>query len=78
EVPLPQPGPGQVRLRVRACGLNPVDWKVARGGHASWTWPHVLGLDIAGVIDAFGPGAAELRPCPAPERRLSRPWTASI
>ncbi|WP_147680101.1 zinc-binding dehydrogenase [Actinomyces ruminicola] len=57
-LPFPEPGPGQVRLRVEACSLNPVDWKVARGGNPAWTWPHVLGLDVAGTVDALGPGVA--------------------
>lgn len=56
ETPIPEPGAGQLRLRVEACSLNPVDWKVARGGNPAWTWPHVLGLDVAGTIDALGPG----------------------
>ncbi|CED90685.1 alcohol dehydrogenase catalytic domain-containing protein [Actinomyces succiniciruminis] len=54
--PVPEPGKGQLRLRVETCSLNPVDWKVARGGNPAWTWPHVLGLDVAGTIDALGPG----------------------
>ncbi|WP_180272230.1 alcohol dehydrogenase catalytic domain-containing protein [Actinomyces ruminis] len=57
-LPVPEPGPGQVRLRVEACGLNPVDWKVARGGNPAWARPHILGLDVAGVVDALGPGVA--------------------
>ncbi|MCL3776568.1 MULTISPECIES: zinc-binding dehydrogenase [unclassified Actinomyces] len=56
EQDVPEPGPGQVRVRVGACGLNPVDWKVARSGSASWDWPHVLGLDVAGTVDALGDG----------------------
>lgn len=68
QLPIPEPGPGQVRLRVEACGLNPVDWKVARGGHPAWSWPHILGLDVAGTIDALGPGVAEPR-CGAPALR---------
>ncbi len=55
EVSVPESGVGQVRLRVEACGLNPVDWKVARGS-AAWSWPHILGLDVAGTIDVIGPG----------------------
>ena len=31
EVPVPEPGPGQVRLAVRAAGINPIDWKIRNG-----------------------------------------------
>ncbi|MHA5049681.1 zinc-binding dehydrogenase [Streptomyces sp. SD15] len=58
ELPVPEPGPGQVRVKVEACGLNPVDYQVAAAGHADWTWPHVLGLDVAGTVDAVGEGAS--------------------
>lgn len=54
---LPEPGAGEVRVRVHAVGLNPVDcWLALGDGHPDWTWPHVLGLDVAGVIDAIGVG----------------------
>lgn len=55
EVAAPEPGPGEVRLRVRASSLNPVDYKFARSG-AGLSLPHVLGIDAAGEIDALGPG----------------------
>ena len=54
EVPAPKPGPGEVRLRVRATSINPVDGKFARSG-AGLQFPHVLGIDAAGEIDALGP-----------------------
>lgn len=52
-VPEPEPQAGQVRIRVRAASVNPVDWKLA---------PHsrpgsIPGKDLAGVIDAVGPQA---------------------
>lgn len=71
EAPVPEPGPGQVRLRVAAVGLNPVDWKVARGGSDAWSWPHVLGLDVAGTVDALGPGVSESRPDLEPGQRVA-------
>ena len=54
DVPTPIPGPGEVRLRVRASSINPVDHKFARSG-AGLALPHVLGIDAAGEIDALGP-----------------------
>ncbi|MGV2984258.1 zinc-binding dehydrogenase [Microbacterium sp. AGC85] len=59
ELPLPEPGRGQVRIRVRACGLNPSDFQRALYGVSEWEWPAVLGLDPAGVVDAVGPGVTQ-------------------
>lgn len=56
DLPLPVPGPGQVRVRVEVCGLNPVDYQIAASGHPDWAWPHVLGLDVVGIVDALGEG----------------------
>jgi NADPH:quinone reductase-like Zn-dependent oxidoreductase len=54
-VPIPQPQSGQVRIRVRAASVNPVDWKLAeRAAPGSRSVP---GRDLAGVIDAVGPEA---------------------
>jgi NADPH:quinone reductase-like Zn-dependent oxidoreductase len=55
----PEPGPGQVRVAIKAVALNHLDIWVRRGGPAfHLEYPHRLGSDVAGVIDAFGPGAA--------------------
>lgn len=63
EVPDPVPGPGQVRVAVRAVGVNPVDaGNRADGSWAGLTVPCVLGYDIAGVIDCVGPGVEPLGP----------------
>lgn len=59
EVLAPHPEVGQVRVRVEACGLNPVDGQVAASGHPAWAWPHVLGLDVAGVVDELGEGVTQ-------------------
>jgi NADPH:quinone reductase-like Zn-dependent oxidoreductase len=52
-VPKPEPQAGQVRIKVRAASVNPVDWKLAARS-AQGTIP---GRDLAGVIDAVGPDA---------------------
>jgi NADPH:quinone reductase-like Zn-dependent oxidoreductase len=58
QLPLPEPGPGEVRVRIKACALNHLDIWVRRGGPAfKLEYPHRLGSDIAGVVDAVGPGA---------------------
>jgi NADPH:quinone reductase-like Zn-dependent oxidoreductase len=59
EVPQPEPGSGEVRVRVIAAGLNPVDYKLLHGGHPDWKYPFILGLDAAGVVEALGPGVRQ-------------------
>jgi NADPH:quinone reductase-like Zn-dependent oxidoreductase len=58
ERPDPEPGPGQVRVRVRAAGINFADL-LARVGlySAAPSPPCVVGYEIAGEVDALGPGA---------------------
>lgn len=57
QLPVPQPGPKQVRIAIAAVALNHLDIWVRRGGPAfHLEYPHRLGSDIAGVIDAIGPG----------------------
>jgi NADPH:quinone reductase len=56
EVPTPEPGPGQVLMKVQAAGMNPMDRALSDG---SWrpspaTFPMVLGADCAGVVEAVG------------------------
>jgi NADPH:quinone reductase-like Zn-dependent oxidoreductase len=59
QLPIAEPGPGEVRVRVKAVALNHLDIWVRKGGPAfHLEYPHRLGSDIAGVIDAVGPGAA--------------------
>lgn len=61
EVDMPEPGPGQVRIAVRAAGINPIDWKL-RAGYMHEMMPLALpagsGFDAAGVIDAIGEGVS--------------------
>ncbi|HEU0031094.1 MAG TPA: zinc-binding dehydrogenase [Kofleriaceae bacterium] len=57
QLPVPEPGPGEVRVRIRAIALNHLDLWVRRGGPAfKLEYPHRLGSDVAGTIDAVGPG----------------------
>lgn len=61
--PVPVPGPGQVRVAVRAAGVNHLDTWVRRGvpGH-TFPLPLIPGSDACGVIDAVGPGSAGFSP----------------
>jgi NADPH2:quinone reductase len=57
ERPVPEPGPGQVRVRLVRAGVNPTDWKARSGSTASLGFAGVTpGQDGAGVVDALGPG----------------------
>jgi NADPH:quinone reductase-like Zn-dependent oxidoreductase len=57
QVDAPEPGPGEVRVAVKACAVNHLDIWVRKGGPAfRLEYPHRLGCDVAGVIDALGPG----------------------
>jgi len=59
---LPEPGPGEVRVRVAVSGVNPTDWKTRSGATNPKQFPEVTPhLDGAGVIDAVGPGVDEGR-----------------
>ncbi|MFK8911984.1 NADP-dependent oxidoreductase [Streptomyces sp. YS-3] len=58
-VPKPEPGPGEVLVKVAYAALNPFDWQVADGlldGRAPHVFPLVLGVDFAGRVDVVGPG----------------------
>ena len=57
DAPLPEPGPGQARIRVAATSVNFADIQTRRGGYVvARTPPFVPGLEAAGTIDALGPG----------------------
>src|SRR5580658_10765827 len=61
-IELDEPGPREVRVRVRAVACNHVDLWTRRGlPHVKYDWPYRLGCDITGEIDAVGP-AARLAP----------------
>jgi len=57
EVDTPEPGEGEVRVAVRAIGVNPVDWYHYDGVHSDDPEDlHTYGYEVAGVVDAVGPG----------------------
>src|SRR5258705_203162 len=56
DVPDPTPGPGQVVVRVRAIGVNPVETYIRAGKYGPRPFPFTPGADCAGEIDAVGPG----------------------
>lgn len=64
EIPKPSAGDGQVLVRVRAAGVNGIDWKVREGlvqKAFPIPLPAVLGIELAGTVEAVGPGASRFR-----------------
>ncbi|MFI0717577.1 NADP-dependent oxidoreductase [Streptomyces sp. NPDC021224] len=66
EVPAPQAGPGQIRVRVTAAGLNPMDWIITADADTAARFglslPTGFGTDYAGVVDQAGAGVSDFAP----------------
>src|SRR5947209_4835721 len=61
QVPVPEPGPREVRVRLEAVGINFIDIYMRKGQYASQE-PSILGSEGAGVVDAVGSEVSDLRP----------------
>src|SRR5436309_3519948 len=64
EVPRPEPGPGELLVRVRAAGVNPLDYKIRDGAVKvllPFSFPLILGTDLAGDVEAIGPGVTKFK-----------------
>ena len=64
DLPRPKPGRGEILMRIVACGVNPVDWKIREGrlpAGVTHAFPIVLGWDAAGVVDELGEGCQRFR-----------------
>ncbi len=63
EVARPKPAAGQVLVRIKASGVNPLDTKIrsGNGAHAKQPLPAILGMDMAGVVEELGTRATGLR-----------------
>lgn len=61
DIPEPQPGPGEIRIRIIAAGVNPMDWKIRKGIIGKVPLPMIMGLDIAGIVE-MGQGGALFQP----------------
>lgn len=62
DVPTPDPGAGEVRVRVGASGMNHLDLWVRRGLPIETTMPHIGGSDVAGTVDVVGDGVSGWSP----------------
>src|ERR1700739_1275546 len=59
----PTPAAGQVLVRIKASGVNPLDIKIRAGqaAHARHPFPAILGIDLAGIVEAVSSGVSTLR-----------------
>ncbi len=63
EIPDPEPGPGQLLVRIKAAAVNPVDYQTRRGDYRDEVeLPAVIGSDLSGVVEAIGPEARDFQP----------------
>ena len=60
-VPHPTPGAHEICIRTRAVALNPVDNKIRALGLAVQSWPAVIGIDAAGIIDSIGDSVKDFK-----------------
>jgi D-arabinose 1-dehydrogenase-like Zn-dependent alcohol dehydrogenase len=61
ERPMPEPGPGKVRVKLEACGICHSDSFTVEGHYPGIHYPRVPGHEIAGHVDALGPGVTAWR-----------------
>jgi NADPH:quinone reductase len=61
EIPLPEPGPGAVRIKTAGAGVNFADLMRRMGGYGTVDLPTIPGLEAAGTIDAVGAGVSEFQ-----------------
>jgi NADPH:quinone reductase-like Zn-dependent oxidoreductase len=59
ELPDPRPAAGQIRIKVRAVGVNPIDWKV-RNGLMGGDLPRRTGQEVSGIVDELGEGVDDV------------------
>ena len=65
DAPIPEIGPDGVLIRVRAAGVNPVDWKIRKGlmrAVRPLQFPAVVGADVAGTVERVGPLVTRFKP----------------
>lgn len=62
EIPEPEPGSGQVLIRVKAAGVNPVDTYIRAGAYGARALPYVPGFDASGIVERVGEGTTRFQP----------------
>lgn len=81
ELPRPEPGPGDLLVRVRAASINPLDYKIRDGAVkvlVPYSFPLVLGNDLAGDVEAIGPGVTRFKVGDAVYSRLDKDRIGAI
>jgi len=81
DLPRPEPGPGDLLVRVRAASVNPVDYKIRDGGLKvliPYSFPLILGNDLAGDVEAIGPGVSQFKVGDAIYSRLDKDRIGAI
>src|SRR4051812_33336643 len=75
ELPRPEPGRGDLLVRVRAASVNPIDYKLRSGGVKvllPYPFPLIRGNDLAGAVEAVGPGVTKFEVGDAIYSRLDK------
>jgi len=65
DVPMPQPDLGEIRIKVIAAGVNPVDWKIRGGAYRQFmplTFPWTPGVEGAGIVETVGADVTTFKP----------------
>ena len=62
DLPEPQPGAGQVRVAVKASGVNFAETRMRAGTYTGLALPFVMGMESAGVVEVVGPGVTAFKP----------------
>ncbi len=73
DLPIPEPGPGELRIRVLACGVCHTDLHEIEGDIPLPRLPLIVGHQIVGIVDQLGPGVS----APLPGTRVGVPWLGS-
>src|SRR5690348_15912337 len=61
QLPDPKPGSGEVIVRAKAIGINPVDVYIRSGHYGERTFPFIIGFDAAGTVEAIGAGVKSVK-----------------
>ena len=64
KIPDPKPGSGEIKVKVAAAGLNPIDWKLRSGDYKAFMpiqFPFVPGVDVSGRVVELGPGVTQFK-----------------
>ncbi|WP_241773245.1 zinc-binding dehydrogenase [Bacillus sp. LL01] len=61
EIADPKEEKGELLIKVRAVALNPVDYKVALNGNPTWSYPYIVGVDLAGEVVSVEEGAKNFK-----------------